>query len=234
MAISFPVLGARQSGKTYLIRKLASYLSQKTELKPAGAIPFEIGISSKNAKDTLTDAEKFSQDAGGTPLCLHSLYQGYQNFPITFCAETEGFKLKLPFFESWLESAMANHSPVFLEYAGGLLNPLFGDICFLDLMQKWKTPYLLVADGSAEGFEKSLYAMRLLKDSGLSGFIVLNDSQNSKDVPWFQYIHEAVAPMNCQTIGALPYLPEDDPTSPLLSEVLNSIAVSLEIMPNAL
>jgi dethiobiotin synthetase len=102
-----------------------------------------------------------------------------------FAAEIDRVKIEEQHFE------LPEYSPLIIEGAGGLMVPLNNDgLLYLDLLEKWKLPVILVSRHYLGSINHTLLSIEALKNRKISiDYVVFNGDENSATESIIKKIH---------------------------------------------
>lgn len=171
-------------GKTTVSSALVAFLSLRKKLNVGVMKPFESGLS-KRDKDLLPwDAICLREASGSTDdLDLISPYTFEAPLAPEVAASLENVNIDLDVVDRIYRNILTGHDLVVIEGAGGILVPIKKDFFYVDLIQRWNAPTLIVSRLGLGTINHTLLTVHLLKERGVKILgVILNNTDGLGDL----------------------------------------------------
>lgn len=171
-------------GKTTVSSALVAFLSLRKKLNVGVMKPFECGLS-KRDKDLLPwDGICLREASGSTDdLDLISPYTFEAPLAPEVAASLENVNIDLDVVDRIYRSILTGHDLVVIEGAGGILVPIKKDFFYVDLIQRWNAPTLIVSRLGLGTINHTLLTVHLLKERGVKVLgVILNNTDGLGDL----------------------------------------------------
>ena len=172
-------------GKTYISCEILKHLN-KQQLNVAGIKPIASGVTQIDGKYVNEDAYKLQQCSNNNltikqinPICFKEAIAPH------IAAKLENHSMTVDSIIQINNAMLSDKSydHIIIEGVGGLMTPLNQDQTYLELLEKWQHPVILVVGMKLGCLNHSLltYNMLLQKNIPVLGFII---NQISPDMPY--------------------------------------------------
>lgn len=172
-------------GKTVISSAVSAFFSLRKKMNVGVMKPFECGLS-KTDKDLLPwDAICLREASGSTDgLNIISPYTLEAPCAPEVAAMIEHVSIDISLVEKIFQGLKRSHDLLVVEGAGGVLVPIRENFFFIDLIQKWNAPTLVVSRLGLGTINHTLLTIRLLKERGIKVLgVILNDTVGLDDLP---------------------------------------------------
>jgi dethiobiotin synthetase len=163
-----------------------------------GLIPQDT-ILLKSAAESQDDANMINPYALEAPLAP------------ALAAEMEGIEIRLGVIQKAFEVLASRHDIVFVEGAGGLLVPIFGDFFMADLAKELNLPLLIVTEAKLGIINHTLLTLANARDRGIPVLgIVMNHTSDQQDLPEKLNPDALKRWAKAPFLGSIPFIPGSD------------------------
>lgn len=171
-------------GKTTVTSAMVAFLSLRKKFNVGVMKPFESGLS-KGDKDLLPwDAICLCEASGSADdLNLISPYTFEAPLAPEVAAQLENVTIDLDVVDRIYRTIQSAHDLVVIEGAGGVMVPIRKNFFYVDLIQRWNAPTLIVSRLGLGTINHTLLTVHLLKERGASILgVILNNTGGLSDV----------------------------------------------------
>ncbi len=171
-------------GKTTVTSAMVAFLSLRKKLNVGVMKPFESGLS-KGDKDLLPWDAICLREASGSAddLNLISPYTFEAPLAPEVAAQLENVTIDLDVVDRIYRTIQSAHDLVVIEGAGGVMVPIRKNFFYVDLIQRWNAPTLIVSRLGLGTINHTLLTVHLLKERGASILgVILNNTGGLSDV----------------------------------------------------
>jgi dethiobiotin synthetase len=172
-------------GKTVISSAVSAFFSLRKQMNVGVMKPFECGLS-KTDKDLLPWDAICLREASGSNDDLNIISPYTLEAPVApeVAAMLEHVDLDINLVDKIFQSLKKSHDLLVIEGAGGVLVPIRDNFFFIDLIQKWNVPTLVVSRLGLGTINHTLLTVHLLKERGIKVLgVILNDTIGLDDVP---------------------------------------------------
>jgi len=172
-------------GKTVISSAVSAFFSLRKQINVGVMKPFECGLS-KTDKDLLPWDAICLREASGSNDDLNIISPYTLEAPVApeVAAMLEHVDLDINLVDKIFQSLKKSHDLLVIEGAGGVLVPIRDNFFFIDLIQKWNVPTLVVSRLGLGTINHTLLTVHLLKKRGIKVLgVILNDTIGLDDVP---------------------------------------------------
>jgi len=171
-------------GKTTVTSAMVAFLSLRKKFNVGVMKPFESGLS-KGDKDLLPWDAICLREASGSAddLNLISPYTFEAPLAPEVAAQLENVTIDLDVVDRIYRTIQSAHDLVVIEGAGGVMVPIRKNFFYVDLIQRWNAPTLIVSRLGLGTINHTLLTVHLLKERGASILgEILNNTGGLSDV----------------------------------------------------
>ncbi len=171
-------------GKTTVTSAMVAFLSLRKKFNVGVMKPFESGLS-KGDKDLLPWDAICLREASGSAddLNLISPYTFEAPLAPEVAAQLENVTIDLDVVDRIYRTIQSAHDLVVIEGAGGVMVPIRKNFFYVDLIQRWNAPTLIVSRLGLGTINHTLLTVHLLKERGASILgVILNNTGGLSDV----------------------------------------------------
>lgn len=172
-------------GKTVISSAISAFFSLRKELNVGVMKPFESGLS-KRDKDLLPWDAICLREASGSNDDLNVISPYTFESPVApeVAAKLENVNIDLTMVDKIFRSLAKSHDLLVIEGAGGVLVPIQKDFFYIDLIQKWNAPTLIVSRLGLGTINHTLLTNHILRERGVKVLgVILNDTEGTGDLP---------------------------------------------------
>jgi len=172
-------------GKTVISSAVSAFFSLRKQMNVGVMKPFECGLS-KTDKDLLPWDAICLREASGSNDDLNIISPYTLEAPVApeVAAMLEHVDLDISLVDKIFQNLKKSHDLLVIEGAGGVLVPIRENFFFIDLIQKWNAPTLVVSRLGLGTINHTLLTIHLLKERGIKVLgVILNDTIGLGDLP---------------------------------------------------
>lgn len=172
-------------GKTVISSAISAFFSLRKQMNVGVMKPFECGLS-KTDKDLLPWDAICLREASGSNDDLNTISPYTLEAPVApeVAAMLEHVNIDINMVDKIYHSLAKSHDLLVIEGAGGVLVPIRENFFFVDLIQKWNAPTLIVSRLGLGTINHTLLTNHLLKERGIKVIgVILNNTDGLGDLP---------------------------------------------------
>jgi dethiobiotin synthetase len=172
-------------GKTVISSAISAFFSLRKQMNVGVMKPFECGLS-KTDKDLLPWDAICLREASGSNDDLNIISPYTLEAPVApeVAAMLEHVNIDINMVDKIYQNLKKSHDLLVIEGAGGVLVPIQENFFFIDLIQKWNAPTLVVSRLGLGTINHTLLTIHLLKERGIKVLgVVLNNTEGLGDLP---------------------------------------------------
>jgi dethiobiotin synthetase len=172
-------------GKTVISSAISAFFSLRKQMNVGVMKPFECGLS-KTDKDLLPWDAICLREASGSNDDLNIISPYTLEAPVApeVAATLEHVNIDIGMVDKIFQSLKKSHDLLVIEGAGGVLVPIRENFFFVDLIQRWNVPTLVVSRLGLGTINHTLLTVHLLKERGIKVLgVVLNNTDGLGDLP---------------------------------------------------
>jgi len=172
-------------GKTVISSAISAFFSLRKQMNVGVMKPFECGLS-KTDKDLLPWDAICLREASGSNDDLNIISPYTLEAPVApeVAAMLEHVNIDINMVDKIYHSLAKSHDLLVIEGAGGVLVPIRENFFFVDLIQKWNAPTLIVSRLGLGTINHTLLTNHLLKERGIKVIgVILNNTDGLGDLP---------------------------------------------------
>jgi|WetSurMetagenome_2_1015567.scaffolds.fasta_scaffold42855_4 dethiobiotin synthetase len=172
-------------GKTVISSAISAFFSLRKQMNVGVMKPFECGLS-KTDKDLLPWDAICLREASGSIDDLNTISPYTLEAPVApeVAAMLEHVNIDINMVDKIYHSLAKSHDLLVIEGAGGVLVPIQENFFFVDLIQKWNAPTLIVSRLGLGTINHTLLTNHLLKERGIKVLgVILNNTDGLGDLP---------------------------------------------------
>ncbi|OPY77411.1 MAG: ATP-dependent dethiobiotin synthetase BioD 1 [Syntrophorhabdus sp. PtaU1.Bin153] len=165
-------------GKTVISSAISAFFSLRKQMNVGVMKPFECGLSSTEGSLVPGDAIRLREASGSRDdLNIISPYTLESPVAPEVAAMLEHTDIDLSLVDKIFQNLKKSHDLLIIEGAGGIFVPIRKNVFFLDLIQKWNAPALVVSRLSVGTINHTLLTVHFLKKQGIKILgVVLNNT----------------------------------------------------------
>jgi dethiobiotin synthetase len=171
-------------GKTVVSSAISAFFSVRKQMNVGVMKPFECGLS-KTDKDLLPWDAICLREASGSNDDLNIISPYTLEAPCApeVAAMLEHVSIDISLVDKIFQNLKKSHDLLVIEGAGGVLVPIRENFFFIDLIQKWNAPTLVVSRLGLGTINHTLLTVHLLKEQGVKVLgVILNDTVGLGDL----------------------------------------------------
>jgi dethiobiotin synthetase len=169
-------------GKTTVSASLAAFLSLRKRMNVGVMKPFETGLP-KDDKDSGTRDAFLLRAASGSADNLSDISPYTFEAPLApeIAADLEHAKIDLRVLDRAYKKIAGRHDIVVVEGAGGIMVPIKKKFFYVDLIERWNAPVIIIARLAVGTINHTLLTYDLLKKRGIKVIgVILNNNDKTK------------------------------------------------------
>jgi dethiobiotin synthetase len=172
-------------GKTVISSAISAFFSLRKQMNVGVMKPFECGLS-KTDKDLLPWDAICLREASGSNDDLNIISPYTLEAPVApeVAATLEHVNIDIGMVDKIFQSLKKSHDLLVIEGAGGVLVPIRENFFFVDLIQRWNVPTLVVSRLGLGTINHTLLTVHLLKERGIKVLgVILNNTDGLGNLP---------------------------------------------------